>query len=218
MRLLERRRALSMAAIAAEAGVSRQTLYAHHKTIADVLVAVVDRAVAHALEGFVAAEAEEGDPGVALERMIASSWGRLTGLGALRQASEEHLPAARVHDAHAPLLERVRALVVRGQASGAFRADLDPDWLVTVYFALVHAADSHASARGADRDRVLAELTTSVRAVFDAESAVIRSEAEELRTRRRGRRQAAPRSGRIDDPDEARSRDVRRDTSPDRPT
>jgi len=168
LRLLERRHALSMAAIAAEAGVSRQTLYAHHKTIGDVLGGVVDRAVAHALEGFEAAEAEHGDPAAALERMVAASWGRLTGLGALKQASEEHLPAARVHHAHAPLMERVRALVERGQASGAFRADLDPGWLVTVYFALVHAADDHARASGGDRARALTELTMSVRAVFDA--------------------------------------------------
>jgi len=168
LRLLERRRALSMAAIAAEAGVSRQTLYAHHKTIGDVLAGVVDRAGAPALEGFEAAEAEHGDPAAALERMVAASWGRLTGLGALKQASEEHLPAERVHRAHAPLMERVLALVERGQASGAFRGDLDPGWLVTVYFALVHAADDHARASGTDRDRALAELTTSVRAVFDA--------------------------------------------------
>src|SRR5687767_12555740 len=92
MRLLERRHALSMAAIAAEAGVSRQTLYEHHKTIADVLAGVVERAVGHAIEGFDAADAEHGDPAEALERMIAASWGRLTGLGALKQASEEHLP------------------------------------------------------------------------------------------------------------------------------
>ena len=168
LRLLERRHALRMAAIAAEAGVSRQTLYAHHKTIGDVLAGVVDRAVAHALEGFEAAEAEHGDPAAALERMVAASWGRLTGLGALKQASEEHLPAARVHNAHAPLMERVRALVQRGQASGAFRADLDPGWLVTVYFALVHAADDHARAAGAARDRVLEQLKMSVRAAFAA--------------------------------------------------
>ena len=168
LRLLERRHALSMAAIAAEAGVSRQTLYAHHKTIGDVLAGVVDRAVAHALEGFEAAEAEHGDPAAALERMVAASWGRLTGLGALKQASEEHLPAERVHRAHAPLMDRVHALVLRGQASGAFRSDLDPRWMVTVYFALVHAAHDYTLATGAERDRALAELTMSVRAVFDA--------------------------------------------------
>src|SRR5690349_6161309 len=101
LRLLERRQVLSMAAIAAEAGVSRQTLYAHHKTIGDVLLGVVDRAVAHALEGFEAAEAEHGDPAQALARMIAASWGRLTGLGALRQASEQRPSACPVHPGHA---------------------------------------------------------------------------------------------------------------------
>ena len=168
MRLLERRHALSMAAIAAEAGVSRQTLYAHHKTIADVLAGVVDRAVARALEGFEAAEAEQGDPAAALERMIEASWGRLTGLGALKQASEEQLSAERVHRAHAPLMVKVRDLVARGQAAGAFGAGLDPDWLVTVYFALVHAADDHARAAGTPRDRVLEQLKMSVRAAFTA--------------------------------------------------
>ena len=168
MRLLERRHALSMAAIAAEAGVSRQTLYAHHRTIADVLAGVVDRAVAHAVEGFEAAEAEHGDPAAALERMIEASWGRLTGLGALKQASEEQLSAARVHRAHAPLMVKVRDLVLRGQAEGAFGPGLDPDWLVTVYFALVHAADDHARAAGAPRERALEQLKMSVLAAFTA--------------------------------------------------
>jgi len=167
-RLLERRHALSMAAIAAEAGVSRQTLYAHHRTIADVLEAVVARAVQHALDGFDAAEPEHGDPGEALERLVAASWRRLTGLGALRQASAEHLPADRVQRAHAPLLARVRTLVERGQAEGEFRADLDADWLVTTYFALVHAADDHARGSGISRDRALEQLSVSLRTLFAA--------------------------------------------------
>jgi TetR/AcrR family transcriptional regulator, mexCD-oprJ operon repressor len=168
MTLLERRHALSMAAIAAEAGVSRQTLYAHHRTIADVLEAVVGRAVQHALDAFEAAEPEHGDPAAALERLAGASWDRLTGLGALKQASVEHLPAERVNRAHAPLVVRVRALVERGQAEGAFRADLDPDWLTSTYFALVHAADDHARASGIARDRALEQLTVSLRTLFAA--------------------------------------------------
>jgi TetR/AcrR family transcriptional regulator, mexCD-oprJ operon repressor len=168
MTLLERRHALSMAAIAAEAGVSRQTLYTHHKTIADVLEAVVARAVRHAGEAFAAADPEHGDPAAALERLAAASWDRLTGLGALKQASVDHLSAERVHRAHAPLVVRVRALVERGQAEGAFRRDLDPDWLATTYFALVHAADDHARESGIPRDRALEQLVVSLRALFAA--------------------------------------------------
>jgi len=168
MRLLERRHALSMAAIAAEAGVSRQTLYAHHKTIADVLEVVVARAVHDAVEGFDAAGPEHGDPAAALERLVAASWDRLGGLGALAQAGAEHLPAERVHRAHAPLLDRVRTLVVRGQQAGAFREDRDPDWLVTAYFALVHATDEYARRSGVPRDRALEQLTGSMRDLFAA--------------------------------------------------
>src|SRR5918911_554671 len=42
-RLLERGESLNMRAIAAEAGVSRPTLYAHYGTIADVFEAAVER-------------------------------------------------------------------------------------------------------------------------------------------------------------------------------
>jgi len=168
--LLGDRPAVSMAEVARAAGVVRATLYAHFPSRRELVEAVIDRAVAESTARMDEARVDEGPAPQALERMIAASWGRLTGLGALKQASEEQLSAERVHRAHAPLMERVHALVERGQASGAFRSDLDPRWLVTAYFALVHAAHDFAHASGAERDRVLAELTMSVRAVFDARS------------------------------------------------
>jgi len=55
-RLLADHSALNMAALAAAAGVSRPTLYAHFKTIPDVLEATVERVVQRSAAAIEAAE------------------------------------------------------------------------------------------------------------------------------------------------------------------
>ena len=167
-RLLARGAALNMRAIAAEAGVSRPTLYAHYATLADVVEAVVERAVDASVAAVEAAEPEAGPADAALERMLATSWGHLAGLDALARAAAEHLPAAARNRAHGALMRRARALVDRGRAAGTFRTDLPADWLVTALYALVHAADEHVREHGEDRERALNMLTTTVRDVFSA--------------------------------------------------
>jgi AcrR family transcriptional regulator len=167
-RLLARHVPLSMAAIAAEAGISRPTLYAHHKTLPDVIEAAVGRAVHASLAAVDAAQPEVGPPADALERMLAASWGHLGGLDALARAAAEHLPGERMHRTHAPLMARTQRLVKRGQAEGAFRTDLPADWLVTTSLALVHAADEHTRTHRVGRARALQMLTTTVRELFAA--------------------------------------------------
>jgi AcrR family transcriptional regulator len=161
-RLAARRIALNMVAVAAEAGVSRPTLYAHFKTLTDVLEAAVARAVEGSLAAVDAAQPGAGPAGEALDRMLAASWGHLAGLEALARAAGEHLPADHVRRTHAPLMARTLELVQRGQRDGAFRTDLPADWLVTMMYALVHAADEHARTRRVRRAEALAMLTTSV--------------------------------------------------------
>jgi Zn-dependent protease with chaperone function len=48
-----------------------------------------------------------------------------------------------VHATSAPLL----GLLTRGQAQGAFRDDLPVQWLVTVFYSLIHAAAAEVQAR-----------------------------------------------------------------------
>jgi AcrR family transcriptional regulator len=165
-RLLARHAPLSMAAVAAEAGVSRPTLYAHHPTLPDLIEAAVGRAVQASLAAVEAAEPDSGPPAAALERMIAASWGHLGGLDALARAAAEHLPAAAVRRTHAPLAAHVRRLVERGRRDGSFRSDLPADWLVTTYFALVHAADEHARGRRVARADTLAAVTVTLGDLF----------------------------------------------------
>jgi AcrR family transcriptional regulator len=161
-RLLARNAGLSMAAVAAEAGVSRPTVYAHYGTMAELIEAAVTRAIDATLTALHDARPEEGPAPEALDRAIVASWRRLSGLEALAGAAAEHLDPGRLQRAHHPLMARLHALVERGQREGAFRSDLPADWLVTVFYALVHAADESARSRRRPRTEALELLTATV--------------------------------------------------------
>jgi TetR/AcrR family transcriptional regulator, mexCD-oprJ operon repressor len=165
-RLASARTPLNMVAIAAEAGVSRPTLYAHFRTLGDVVEAVVARAVDGSLAAVEAAEPGVGPADAAMDRMLATAWGQLAALDALARAVAEHLPADHVHRTHAPLMTHMLELVRRGQREGAFRSDLPADWLVTMFYALVHGADDHARTHRLTRSKALALLTTSIHDLF----------------------------------------------------
>jgi TetR/AcrR family transcriptional regulator, mexCD-oprJ operon repressor len=167
-RLLAAGTSLSMLAIAAEAGVSRPTLYAHHATIGEVVEAVAARAVAASAAAIEAAEPGRGPADEALVRVTAASWGQLAHFDAIARGAAEHLSAAAMHRAHAPLMRPLHELVERGRDDGTFRTDLPAAWLVTTYFALVHAADEHARSQRLKREDALAILSTSLRDLFAA--------------------------------------------------
>jgi TetR/AcrR family transcriptional repressor of mexCD-oprJ operon len=166
-RLLAEREPLSMVAIAAEAGVSRPTLYAHFKTINDVVEAAAERAVEASVAAIESAEPGEGPADEALERMIAASWGRLAHFDALARGAAEYLSPRIMHRTHGPVMSHMQALVERGRGDGAFRTDLPADWLVTAVYALIHAADDHARTNGLRRDAALEMLVITVRDLFE---------------------------------------------------
>jgi AcrR family transcriptional regulator len=136
-RLLARRTPLSMVAIAAEAGVSRPTLYAHYRSIAEIVEAAVERSVVGSLAAFQEARPEDGPADQALLRMAEASWRQLERYEALARGAAEHLPAGAAHRSHGAMLAPLQALIDRGRREGAFRTDLPADWLVSLYFALV---------------------------------------------------------------------------------
>jgi AcrR family transcriptional regulator len=165
-RLLERGASLNMRAIATEAGVSRPTLYAHYPTITDVVEAVIERAVRNSVASMEAARPASGPAVEALERVAAASWGQLAQFSSMAAGAREHVSTAAVHRAHAPIRGYVLDLAARGQAEGAFRTDMPADWLMTMYFALVHAAADHVSEHRMKRDDALALLQMSLRDLF----------------------------------------------------
>jgi TetR/AcrR family transcriptional repressor of mexCD-oprJ operon len=165
-RLLADNTALSMVAIAAEAGVSRPTLYAHFKSIGDIVEAAVERSVHASVAAFAAAQPDAGAADEALVRMVAASWGQLGRFDALARGAAEHLTPGALHRTHEAMMTPLQGLVERGQHDGAFRTDLPADWLVTMFFTLMHGADEHARTHGLPRERALEMLTRTVADVF----------------------------------------------------
>ncbi len=152
---------LSMASVASAAGISRPTLYAHFASLSDVVEAALVRAVDAAVTAVEAAQPEVGPPEEALMRTLDASWGRLSRQDSLARAAAEHLPPKRQFELHAPLVSHMLALVTRGQADGSFRDDLPPEWLVRMFYAIVHAADEHARSPRNKRDDVIEMLRTT---------------------------------------------------------
>jgi TetR/AcrR family transcriptional regulator, mexCD-oprJ operon repressor len=165
-RLLAQGTRLNMRAIAAQAGVSRPTLYAHFKTIGDVVEAVISRAVGESVAAIEAADPQTGPACDALERLAAASWAQIARFDSMARSALEHLPAGSLHRTHTPIMGHVRDLVARGQDEGAFRTDLPGEWLVSMYFALVHGAADHARFHDGSRERALELLQTSLRDLF----------------------------------------------------
>lgn len=165
-RLLARGAATSIVAVAAEAGVSRVTVYGHFPAREDILEAVVERATHGAVAALDAAEPERGPPREALERLIAASWSELTRHLSAGRAAAEQLSADAMRRAHEPIAARVRALVERGREAGDFRADVPVEWLVATTLALSHAAADEVRAGRLDADAAGRALTLTLRAAM----------------------------------------------------
>lgn len=159
---------LTMAAIASRAGVSRVTLYAHFASLPELVEAVIERAIAASMAAIDAARPGDGPAGEALARVSAASWAQLAHQDTVARAAAEHVPPDRLRRLHQPLMTLVGDLVARGQRDGALRTDLPADWLVSMFYALLHAAADHARAHGADRARVGEMLAVTLRDVFGA--------------------------------------------------
>jgi TetR/AcrR family transcriptional regulator, mexCD-oprJ operon repressor len=136
---LARQPEMTVAEIAAAAGVGRITLYGHYKTRADLVDAVLVATVGRANEALDATDTT-GDPSQALTRLVASSWQIVHQFRNILVAAQRELPAERVRGVHDRILRRVQTLIERGQRSGDFRTDLPKQWLLTTAVSLMHAA------------------------------------------------------------------------------
>jgi AcrR family transcriptional regulator len=167
-RLLTRQASPTIAAIAGEAGVSRVTVYAHFKTLEDVIAAMVERATLRAGVAIDGARLDDGPAPAALERIIEGGWRALEGEVAVARAAAVHLAPDRLRRSHEAVLIPLRRLVDRGRDEGTFRTDLPADWLVTTFYALLHAAAEDVRAGHLAPDEGLQAFATSVRELFAA--------------------------------------------------
>jgi TetR/AcrR family transcriptional regulator, mexCD-oprJ operon repressor len=165
-RLLERGGELTIVAVAAEAGVSRVTVYSHFAALEPLLEAVVERAVGRTTESLDAVEPERGSPLEALQRVIDVGWRDLDRNHAIAQAAADMLTSEALVRSHRHAHRRVRKLVDRGRRSGDFRTDVPAEWLVTTFHALIHAAGDEVRAGRMSGRAALDALRRTVHDVF----------------------------------------------------
>ncbi|GAB2721350.1 TetR/AcrR family transcriptional regulator [Nocardia thraciensis] len=142
-RLLADRPTAGLAAIAADAGVTRQTVYAHFASRDDLLAAVVDHVTDRTVAAIDAADLDGGTATDALLRMLEISW----------RAFEEYSVLHRLEVApgddrarHVPIDDCLQRIIRRGQRTGEFDRVLQPGWLAAAVMALGHAAGEQVKA------------------------------------------------------------------------
>lgn len=129
----------SVADIAAEAGVGRQTLYGHFRTRPEL----IDAALADSIERgeeVLSQVSLDGDPVEAFQRLVSSSWVLVDRSRALLAAAQKELPASRIREMHEKAESRMHGLLERGHAEGAFRTDLPVSWLLTTTHVVMNGA------------------------------------------------------------------------------
>lgn len=167
-RLLAGGRPASMSAVAAEAGVSRQTLYFHFSEREQLLAAVVERAVRRWVAASEEVEPDRGPAGEALVRLLEAGWQEISRSSHVARAASTELGAESVRAAHEAGVEVLRRLIRRGRRDGSFRTDVSADWLVSGFFALIHAARDDVLAGRTSSRTALRALTLTVPDLFRA--------------------------------------------------
>ncbi len=166
--LLARTGLASVSAVAAQAGVSRVTVYAHFPTPEALMEAVVTRAVGRTAAVMAVVQPDQGPALAALDRLLAAGWRELDSYGAVASVALSQLSPAALTRTHQVAHEQVMGLIVRGQADGSFRQDMPAGWLVASCFALIHACAEQVCAGGLGPASALAVLTSTVRSVVTA--------------------------------------------------
>jgi len=161
----------SISAVAAQAGVSRVTVYAHFPTWEALLEAAVERAVGRVMTALESLRPQDGPPVEALDRLVAGSWQHLARYQAMAAAVAELLSPEAVTRTHAAAHHAVGALLARGQADGSFRTDMPGGWLTEACIALVHTCADGVRAGRIDPADAVRILTASVRDLFTGQRA-----------------------------------------------
>ena len=136
--------AASVEDIARAAGVTRQTVYAHFSSREALIEAVTERATAEVAAAFETARLDEAPPPLALTRLLDTGWRVAARYPFLWQLPS--VSAGQDRARHGPILDRMRAIIERGQETGDFDRTLSPRWLLTAALAVGRAAEDEVQA------------------------------------------------------------------------
>lgn len=162
----------SIADIAQAAGVGRVTLYGHFTSRADLIDAAFAHVIRQAHESLEAVDLS-GDPRAALGRLVASSWQVMDLFRGALAAAERELPPRRIRTHVDEPLSRVGTLLRRGQQDGVFRADLPQQWLVTVFYTVMHGAAAEISAGRLPAEGAASVITSTILAAYTPPGGVV---------------------------------------------
>ncbi|WP_040907207.1 TetR/AcrR family transcriptional regulator [Streptomyces griseoflavus] len=166
VRLLAERPDAGMAAIAAAAGVTRQTVYAHFGTRDALLDAVADRITDQAMAAMDEAEESGGTALGQLLKLQDIGWRLFERNPVLLQLGSTRADAAADQARHEPVAARLTRLIEKGQASGEFDPAPPATWLVAAVTALGHAAGDEVGAHRMSVEEAARWLRTATLALL----------------------------------------------------
>lgn len=166
LRLYGRDPGASMAAVAAEAGIGRVTLYGHFASRNELAKALVARAVAETVAGMDELDLDGLAADAALDRLLRAQWHVLLRNRNLRDNIVNDVDPRWLRQTHDPILSRVEKLVERGRRDGVIRDDLPQSWLVSSLYSLVHAASDEISAGRLTASQAPEVLVSSLLAMY----------------------------------------------------
>lgn len=146
--LFAERPEVTMTEVAKAAGVGRVTLYAHFPSREELLEAVVDRVLAESAQLIAELNDDPAPADEVLVRLARTAWRTLHRHRRLRAVAVAELGEQRLRARHdrAGFTDRLTQLVARGRREGTIRTDLPAEWLIAVYYSVMHTAADEVEA------------------------------------------------------------------------
>lgn len=129
-----------MEEIAATAGVTRQTVYAHFPSRDGLVAALIECAAAEYSALLDAAALETAPPADALAAFLDAGWQFINRYPLLLNPTVVGIPRPKANDPHELVPPRLERLIRRGQQTGDFDHSLPAAWLTAAVIGLQHAA------------------------------------------------------------------------------
>jgi AcrR family transcriptional regulator len=144
--LLRERRDASVEEIAAAAGLTRQTVYAHFSSRDALIAAVINAERAEGLAAVDASDLDRLPPVEALRRFLDISWQIVERCPLVLDPTLARTPGPDGGDPHRPVTALLERIIRRGQRSGEFDRALSARWLAAATIGLGHTAAEEVAA------------------------------------------------------------------------